>query len=138
TVNDSQNAAIRLDLEFAISNNRSIPASSEKLEVQLYPKDKTFNILARWQEVHTTNPEISYPKEFIQSQDWYKINEKLYDVELKYRSDLIDYIIDRTFSGEKTVHVIENVIDCSHVHFSLSTIYFVKASLVFPSKEGLI
>ncbi|HLR52659.1 MAG TPA: LXG domain-containing protein [Candidatus Avamphibacillus sp.] len=103
TVNDAQNAAIRLDLEFAISNNRSIPASSEKLEVQLYPKDKTFNILARWQEVHTTNPEISYPKEFIQSQDWYKINEKLYDVELEYGSDLIDYIIDGTLSGEKTV-----------------------------------
>lgn len=107
-VGDAQKAAIKLDLEYTISKNRSIPSSGEQLDIQLYPKDKTFEILDRWQEVHRINPEIPYPEDPIQSQDWYETSEILREVELEYGMDLTDYIVDGTLSEDETVNDITN------------------------------
>jgi len=52
--------------------------------VELHPTDKTIKILDQWKEAHTSsNSEIPYPKEPIQSQNWDEVAQCLNEIKLK-------------------------------------------------------
>lgn len=94
-IGEAQETAIRLDLEFSISKNSTVPHSGEEYEVQLYPQDETYNILERWKEVHKEHPdEIPYPEDKIASNDWYGISEDIQEIELEHGSEVVNKIID--------------------------------------------
>lgn len=71
--------------------------------MQLYPTDKTYEMIERWKEVFSSNREIPYLNELIQTDDWFKIADYLEKIKLKYGSDLTNYIQDGILRDGKTV-----------------------------------
>ncbi|PXW90142.1 WXG superfamily protein probably secreted by type VII secretion system [Pseudogracilibacillus auburnensis] len=87
-------ASSRLNLEFTLSKSHSVPSAGETLDMQLYPTDKTYEMIERWKEVFSSNREIPYLNKLIQTDDWFKIADYLEKIKLKYGSDLTNYIQD--------------------------------------------
>ena len=82
-------------MEFAISEGTTVPLGSRpKLEVQLYPTEKSYDILNRWEEAYKNNPNIPYPKDEIEALDWGGINDFLAKKDTEIGEDLSDYITD--------------------------------------------
>lgn len=93
TIGDSQAAADLFDMEFSMSESWSVPGPPSELEVQLYPTGSTYDILARWQEVHEINPEIPIPMDEIESEDWYGIADFYRAHHTEMDTDMLDYIM---------------------------------------------
>src|SRR5699024_9942416 len=110
TIETAREVAGSLSMEFAIEQNESTPfGSPPNLEVQLFPTEASYEMLDRWKEVYKINSEIPYPKDQIESLDWYGIAEYLATYDTQISSDLSDYITEGTLSGNQSVEkVAEN------------------------------
>jgi len=62
------------------------------LSIQLYPLDETFNKIERWKKLSETNPEIPFPEEAFNSQDWYEVSKELREIETEFGSEVTDSI----------------------------------------------
>lgn len=95
SIRKAREVASMLKMEFAISEGTTVPLGSRpKLEVQLYPTEKSYDILNRWEEAYKNNPNIPYPKDEIEALDWEGINDFLAKNDTEIGEDLSDYITD--------------------------------------------
>lgn len=82
-----------------------------RADAKIYPSPSTHDLVNRWEEVHSINPNIPYPEQAIVQQDWYEISGFLKNHEnefLKIHKDLYMYIYDRTKRDNQTVEEIAN------------------------------
>ncbi|SDZ68703.1 hypothetical protein SAMN05421736_1384 [Evansella caseinilytica] len=103
----AESAASNLKMEMIVTENAYFFINS--LEVQLVPSNATYDMLDRWETVNKINPEISYPKQQILSQDWVEVTSFFNDKESsmdKINPDLSEYIKDGSLSEGETVEVI--------------------------------
>ncbi len=92
TIEKAKETAGFLNMEFTISQNRTLPGSNEEPQVQLYPTDKTFDFLDRWKQVYDDNQDIPYRNDLIEAQNWQKISEYWIDHNTEFDDDVYDYI----------------------------------------------
>lgn len=105
-IGEARKVSKKLNLEFAISKNQSVPDSGKDYDVDLYPQDKTYNIIDRWQKVHGINQAIPYPDKEIYDNDWYETGKVIREIENDSDPELINYIIDDTLRKGQTVEEI--------------------------------
>lgn len=95
-IEEVKNTAGILDLEFVISQNHTYPGAGpdfdRKLDIEFYPTAYTFEFLDKWEKAYIKNKDIPYPKDHIQSQNWYEIAEYWLYHSTKITDDLYDYI----------------------------------------------
>ncbi|TES50180.1 hypothetical protein E2L07_16640 [Halalkalibacterium halodurans] len=78
---------------------------------EIYPSVATHDIVGRWREAHSINPDIPYPEQAIIQQDWYEISEFLanhVDDFDKINPELYVYIFDESKRNDQTVEEIAN------------------------------
>lgn len=109
-IKDALRAATYLELEVSISQQ----SPGGEFGIQLSPVDETFKKIERWEEVHTLKPDIDFPEEAVNSHDWYKIGEELYNMELKLEEDgtkIINYISSGNKGEAESVEALVNEIE---------------------------
>src|SRR5699024_7557064 len=96
TVKEGMEAAIRLGMEFGMSETRNIagPGTPDVNAVQLVPTDKTFETIERWQSTQKDYPHIDFPEEAFLSQNWYEVSKALDKIKDEYGKDATDYLRD--------------------------------------------
>jgi len=72
-------------LPSCLLTSQQIPGGG--LSIQLYPVDESFNKIKRWKQLSETRPEIPFPEEVFNSQDWYEVAKELRKVENEFGSD---------------------------------------------------
>lgn len=106
TIEEAREVAGSLSMEFSIEQNESMSfGSSPNIEVQLFPTEASYEMLARWTEVYNINSEVPYPQDYIESCG-YGIAEYLVNYDTQISSDLSDYITEGTLSGKQSVEEI--------------------------------
>jgi len=96
TVKEGMDAAVRLGMEFGISETRNIPGpgTPDVNSVQLVPTDKTFETIERWQSTQKDYPHIEFPEGAFLSQNWYEVSKALDKIKDEYGKDATDYLRD--------------------------------------------
>src|SRR5699024_3579748 len=89
-------AAIRVGMEFGMSETRNIPGpgTPDVNAVQLVPTDKTFETIDRWQSTQNDYPHIDFPEEAFLSQNWYEVSKVVDKIQDEYGKDGTDYMRD--------------------------------------------
>jgi hypothetical protein len=82
TILEAANAGTLLNMELIITET-----ASGTLEFTLHPTEVSMDILKRWEEAHNINPNLPYPKEHIEAQDWGEIAMFLLDHDADFRDD---------------------------------------------------
>src|SRR5699024_7443162 len=88
SVKQALSSATSLDMEIAISETNP----GRGLSIQLYPSDETLAIINRWKNLSENNPNINFPEDEINNQDWHEVGEKLLELELNFGSKTTDKI----------------------------------------------
>ena len=58
-------------MEFTIPESATVPLGSRpKLKVRLYPTEKSYDILDRWEAAYKNNPGIPFREDLIEALGW--------------------------------------------------------------------
>ncbi|MCM3379709.1 hypothetical protein [Shouchella rhizosphaerae] len=105
TVKEAKVTAGNLGMELLISERNVYGKNQYAVEVQ--PTDVTYSILERWKEVKLIDPNIQYPEEAIQNQDWPTVSQNLRgssdDSTTTIYPSLQEYIISGDIREDDTV-----------------------------------
>ncbi|QQK77588.1 hypothetical protein HUG15_19710 [Salicibibacter cibarius] len=106
-----------MELQFAMieGDGEALFYDDEKVrKIEIYPTSFTYDILDRWEEVHDINPDIPYPEEHIDSEDWLEIDDFYVRNLANFRDiddELSNYISGRSIDDGRTVEEIANGVE---------------------------
>lgn len=81
-------------------------------KVDVFPTSSTWEPLERWEEMHLINPDIAYPEEFIQNENWLGVAEFFEEHRadfLEIDSDIPEYIYSDSTRGRKLEDVANGI-----------------------------
>ncbi|MED4174835.1 T7SS effector LXG polymorphic toxin, partial [Halalkalibacterium halodurans] len=96
----------RLNAEFLVVE-RPKRYNINHFEAEVFPTVDTYNLVNRWKEVYSINPNIPFPEQAMTQQDWYEISE-FYSKKFDEDSDLYNYIRRGSKRDSQTVKEIAN------------------------------
>ncbi|MDQ0206949.1 hypothetical protein [Alkalicoccobacillus murimartini] len=110
TVGEARAVADDLEMQLLVSK-RDVPgAGRNDFQVSLYPRDSTYEIFERWEEVSKINSNIPYPSELIEKQEWQEISNFYSNHEAEINKEfpgLSEYIFEDKIGDEnKTVEML--------------------------------
>jgi len=108
-IGEAKSTINALEMNIQISD-RFVPGSGQnEYIIQMYPTKMTFALFNRWEEVYNINPDIPYPEQAIQNQDWETIADCLSGNDYLFQDinpDLSRYINHNEIDDDKTVEMI--------------------------------
>ena len=112
TVIEGMEAAGRLNMEFGLTETKDRRGKGAEIsDIQMIPTQATFQMIDRWREAREVYPEIPFPDDALETENWYEVSETFQDMKLKYGKNMSDYIRNGGLDDGETIEDIEIVKD---------------------------
>lgn len=107
-ITDGMEVAGNLRMEFGLTETKDQRGKGTEIsDIQMVPTETTYQTIDRWEEAREVYPEMPFPDEALEAEDWYEVNEVFQEMKVEFGSNMSDFIHGEELGEGETIEDIE-------------------------------